>query len=93
MRQATAGPLVEMSPAIRAATDSLKEFLFERVYWNAATGNQDLRKAQHVILALFRLYMEQPEKMNGNAALRHLPESDRAQRVCDFIAGMTDRYA
>lgn len=85
--------LVEMSPAIRAATDSLKEFLFERVYWNAATGNQDLRKAQHVILALFRLYMEQPEKMSGNASLRHLPKSERAQRVCDFIAGMTDRYA
>ena len=86
-------PLVEMSPSVRAATDSLKEFLFERVYWNAATGNQDLRKAQHVIHALFRLYMEQPEKMNGDGSLRRLPAPERAQRVCDFIAGMTDRYA
>ena len=84
---------VDMSPSVRAATDTLKEFLFERVYWNAATGNQDLRKSQHVILALFRLYMEQPEQMNGNDSLRELPTEERAERVCDYIAGMTDRYA
>ncbi|HZT43192.1 MAG TPA: deoxyguanosinetriphosphate triphosphohydrolase [Chthonomonadaceae bacterium] len=86
-------PIVEMSPPIAAATDRLKEFLFERVYWNAATGNQDLRKAQHVIHALFRLYMEQPELMSGNTALYDLSTVERAQRVCDFIAGMTDRFA
>ncbi len=86
-------PRVEMSPPVAQATDALKEFLFERVYWNAATGNQDLRKAQHVIRALFHLYMEQPERMNGNARLCALPTEERAQQVCDFIAGMTDRYA
>jgi len=86
-------PVMEMSPEISEATDFLKEFLFERVYWNASTGNQDLRKAQHVIHALFRLYMEQPERMNGNAALLSLSVEARAERVCDFIAGMTDRYA
>jgi dGTPase len=86
-------PVVEMSQSIARATDSLKEFMFERVYWNAATGNQDLRKAQHVIRFLFRLYMEQPELMNGAASLRDLPLPERAERVCDFIAGMTDRYA
>jgi dGTP triphosphohydrolase len=37
--------------------------------------------------------MEQPERMYGDGALRNLPTADRAQRVCDFIAGMTDRYA
>jgi dGTPase len=86
-------PVVEMSPPIAAATDSLKEFMFEHVYWNAATGNQDLRKSQHVIRFLFRLYMDQPELMNGNSALRDFDTVQRAQRVCDFIAGMTDRYA
>ena len=86
-------PTVEMSAGIGEATDQLKEFLFDRVYWNTATGNQDLRKAQHVIVALFRLYMEQPERMNGNSSLLNLSVPDRAQRICDFIAGMTDRYA
>lgn len=86
-------PVVEMSARVQTATDFLKEFLFERVYWNASTGNQDLRKSQHVIKALFRLYMEQPESMTGNRALRDLSVEDRAQKVCDYIAGMTDRYA
>jgi dGTPase len=85
--------LVEMSAPIAAATEALKEFLFDRVYWNASTGDQDLRKSQHVIHALFRLYMEQPEQMNLRADLREWPVPERAQKVCDFIAGMTDRYA
>ena len=86
-------PEVEMSPDIAAATDRLKEFMFERVYWNAATGNQDLRKSQHVIRFLFRLYMEQPELMHGSRALREASVEQRAEVVCDYIAGMTDRYA
>lgn len=84
---------VEMSAPIATATDRLKEFMFERVYWNAATGNQDLRKSQHVIRFLFRLYMEQPELMHGNRALRDATVEQRAEVVCDYVAGMTDRYA
>lgn len=86
-------PKVEMSQPIVCATDALKEFLFENVYWNAATGNQDLRKSQHVIHALFRLYMECPENMNGQSDFKGISISERAQKVCDYIAGMTDRYA
>lgn len=86
-------PIVEMSAEVRDATDKLKEFLFERVYFNAVTGNNDLRKSQHVIHALFRLYMEYPDRMNGVGGLESLSVADRAQKVCDFIAGMTDRYA
>ena len=86
-------PVVEMSPDIAKTTDELKDFMFERVYWDASRGNQDLRKSQHVILALFRLYMEQPEAMNGKSGILELSLKDRAQKVCDFIAGMTDRYA
>ncbi len=86
-------PVVEMSEPIARATDELKEFLFEHVYWNAATGNQDLRKSQHVIHALFRLFMEQPEKMTGDGHLRTVSLEERALKVCDYVAGMTDRYA
>lgn len=86
-------PVVEMSEPIARATDELKEFLFERVYWNASTGNQDLRKSQHVLRALFTLFMEQPDKMNGSGHLRHAATEERALKVCDYIAGMTDRFA
>ena len=86
-------PIVGMSHTISRATDSLKDFLFERVYWNVARGNQDLRKAQHIIVALFRLYMEQPEQMQLSDQLKSLDKKQSAQRICDYIAGMTDRYA
>jgi dGTPase len=86
-------PIVEMSQEIREATDRLKEFLFERVYFNALTGNNDLRKSQHVIHALFRLYLDCPERMIGDTGLGSLSTPELAQKVCDFIAGMTDRYA
>ncbi|HLI48970.1 MAG TPA: deoxyguanosinetriphosphate triphosphohydrolase [Chthonomonas sp.] len=86
-------PDVTMSAAMSECVDRLKDFMFERVYWNAAKGNEDLRKAQHVIRALFHLYMEQPELMKGETHLRDCSPAERAQYVCDFIAGMTDRYA
>jgi dGTPase len=93
VRNSLDAPTVEMSSDVAAATDELKEFLFERVYWNGSTGNNDLRKAQHVIRALFCLYMDQPVQMNGQPGLEELSVPERAQKVCDFIAGMTDRYA
>ncbi len=93
VRSSEGKPLVEMSPIMITRMDILKNFMFERVYWSAASENQDFRKAQHVLRALFRLYMEQPEKMNGREVLADLSTEGNAQIVCDFIAGMTDRYA
>lgn len=86
-------PEVDMSPAISEITDRLKEFLFEHVYWNPHKGATELAKAQGVVRELFRLYMASPEKMTGRMDLREVEIPVRAQAVCDFIAGMTDRYA
>ncbi len=83
---------IVMSDEGQEALDNLKDFMFERVYWNAARGNEDLRKSQHVILSLFRLYMEQPDLMAIGVSTDSSME-ERAQSVCDFVAGMTDRYA
>jgi dGTPase len=84
---------VDMSPAMSAATDHLKEFLFERVYWNPSVEGTELKKAQRIVRDLFRLYMERPELMQGRADLQDANLPVRALAVCDYIAGMTDRYA
>jgi dGTPase len=91
--QSEGRPDVEMSPAVAEATDCLKEFLFERVYWNPKLASTELAKAQRVVRDLFRHYMEHPEQMQGDAGLRDTDVPTRAQAVCDFVAGMTDRYA
>ncbi len=84
---------VDMSPEISAATDHLKEFLFERVYWNPSVEGTELKKAQRIVRDLFRCYMERPELMQGRDDLQNAGLQTRALAVCDYIAGMTDRYA
>lgn len=84
---------IRMSGPIAEATDALKEFLYERVYWHPHRGAVEMEKAQRVLRDLFRYYMEHPDKMQGRPELADLPVIERAQVVCDFVAGMTDRYA
>jgi dGTPase len=93
VEHSAAGPTVDMSPDVAAATDRLKEFLFERVYWNRRLVGSELAKAQRVIQDLFAYYMGQPEAMAGSRVPSDAGTAERAQVVCDYIAGMTDRYA
>lgn len=87
-------PIVEMSEAVVQATDTLKNFLFERVYCNPELDHlHERHKARHVIRTLFQFYMENPERMTGDRSLRSLDTVALGERVCDYIAGMTDRYA
>ncbi|MDE2126387.1 MAG: deoxyguanosinetriphosphate triphosphohydrolase [Armatimonadetes bacterium] len=82
---------VEMAPDISAATDSLKEFLFQRVYLNPVRRAGDSIGVHHVIESLFEHYLAHPEELPPVNPLR--PDDALAVRVCDFVAGMTDRYA
>lgn len=86
-------PEVTMSPPVARASDILKEFLYENVYMVERTANAELRKAQQVVAQLFKLYLDQPELMEGEVIDADETFVDRAQRVCDFVSGMTDRYA
>jgi dGTPase len=87
-------PDVEMSPTIAEATDALKNFLFERVYLNPALAHlHERHKARHVIRTLFQFYMEYPSEMRGDKDMERLSVEERGAAVCDYIAGMTDRYA
>lgn len=82
---------VDMSPETARITDQLKEFLFKNVYWNPLTGSSELGKAQRVVRDLFQEYMTHPERIRP--ALAELGLEECAQEVCDYVAGMTDRYA
>lgn len=93
IRESAGQPRVAMSGEVLAATDQLKEFLFERVYHAPARGMGELVKARRVVRDLFHYYMEHPDQMQGDAALCDAGVERRAQAVCDFIAGMTDHYA
>lgn len=71
----------------------LKAFLYENLYYHPeqiATAE----RARDVIARLFAAYSQDPGTLPQQWR-EELPggEPDRSRRICDFIAGMTDRYA
>lgn len=84
-------PFVSMSPPIETATEKLRDFMFERVYVDSMAKTEEV-KAMYVIEELYHYFMEHPHKLPSeyNSNIERYGEE---QVVCDYIAGMTDRYA
>lgn len=86
--------LVGFSEQMTAAEKEVKRFLFARVY-----RHHDVlavrRLVARVVKDLFSGFLADPGLMPSpwNEGLQSLSETDIARRVCDYIAGMTDRYA
>ena len=91
-------PEVRMTGEVLAATNKLKDYMYANVYTIDTRGNVEMHKAQFMLKELFRLYMGSMQMLLpmddvGPEAFGGLSIADRARRVTDFIAGMTDRYA
>jgi len=79
---------IAMSEEIAQGVEELREFLYERVYFNPA-ASAELRKTEKIMTDLFAHLMDDP-----GGLIKPYPESDtRERRVGDAIAGMTDLYA
>jgi len=86
-------PRLGMSEAVRGALDELKEFLFTTVYLGPAARAVDAA-VRRLLESLFEYYVEHPEEISPD--VRRLLDDGRAtvhRTVCDFLAGMTDRFA
>jgi dGTPase len=83
------GPEVRMSEPVAEAVDTLRGFMFERVYLRREAAAEQ-EKAVALIRALFAHYLDHPDEVP--AEYRSAP-GDLPTRVADYIAGMTDRYA
>lgn len=85
-----------MSLEIMAGTSELRTFLFDNVYQTNKV-HKEFVKAMKIIRELYHYFMEEDIKLpNGNIWKEHTPyghETPRHRKVCDFISGMTDRYA
>lgn len=80
---------IYQSPEVAAALNELRDFLFERVYVGSV-AKQEEDKAIMVLRKLFLFYLEHPEEMPEEF---RRGREDLRVRVCDYVAGMTDRYA
>lgn len=91
IRESAGKPVIAMEPHIQEATDSLRGFLFERVYRNPVAKSEE-SKAQELLMRLFEYYVGNPDKLPS--FYRNNIDRDGVERcACDFISGMTDRYA
>ncbi len=87
-------PLVGFTDAMNEHNAALKAFLFERMYRHYRV-NRSMSKAQRIVRDLFGLLHRSPEQLPPEWQQGcDGPEGFKtARRVCDFIAGMTDKFA
>lgn len=87
-------PLVAFSVEMADRDRELKAFLSGRMYRHDMVLDR-MERAQRIVRDLFEAYMDDPRRLPPEWQLDEAPNrGDRhARRVCDFIAGMTDRYA
>jgi dGTPase len=86
--------LVAFSPTMNEDLSRLRKFLYERMYrhWRV---NRTRSQARRILAEMFQLFLREPEVMPNEwgAIALAADEMGRARLVCDYIAGMTDRYA
>lgn len=86
--------MAAFSPSMAEAEAAIKAFLRSAMYRRPEVM-RIRRQADQVIEDLFDRFMAEPELMPGewHEGLADAREAKLARRVCDYIAGMTDRYA
>lgn len=83
---------ITMSALVGKNTEDLRRFMFENVYLNNKAKSEE-GKAEYIIEELYKYYL----KNIDNLPKEHLGmykniESSKEDIICDYIAGMTDRY-
>lgn len=84
-------PHLSMSLHVENAMNALREFMFDRVYRDGWRDPEEAR-CDYVLRHLFEYYCEHPGEMPEEYVM--IGYRDGTERsVCDFLSGMTDRYA
>jgi dGTPase len=81
---------IEQGEEIGGAMLRLRTFMFQNVYLGE-TARQEHARIERVMRGLFDWFCEHPEELPEPGV--HDPEPTLADRVTDYIAGMTDRFA
>ncbi len=84
-------PRIAMSEPVRRALDSLKDFLLQRVYLDPGAKAEEPR-AQRLLRMLFTYFLEHPDQLSPEYRRLMALGEPVPRVVCDFLAGMTDRY-
>lgn len=88
------GALVAFSRDMAEDLSALRKFLMDRMYrhWKV---NRTRSQARRILAEMFQLFMAEPDVLPSEwfERARGRDEAGRARVVCDYVAGMTDRFA
>jgi dGTPase len=85
-----AGPLISHSPDRLPQNAELRRFLFAHLYDHPTVAAANERACAR-LADVFAAYLRSPEQL-GVASVARIEEHGLHRTVCDYIAGMTDRY-
>lgn len=91
------GPLISFSPGMQEMKSELQKFLRSCLYNDYRTRKMS-EKGKRLIEAIFEEYRRDPRQLPPEYLQRvdaldgALPQREVAQVICDYVAGMTDRY-
>lgn len=82
---------IKMSSQMAEAVEVFHEFMYEQVYRNPKAKSEE-SKVKNIIEGIWEYYVNRPEKLPEDYKL--IAEEDGLERaVCDYVSGMTDKYA
>ena len=83
---------IKMSKEIGEATLKLRDFMFQNVYYNNYAKSEE-SKAEYIISELYKYYLNNSEKLPKEHTKIYKDSNHKLEdMICDYIAGMTDRY-
>jgi dGTPase len=83
-------PLIRYSDELGEANRALRKFLYQNVYYHPRVAEVN-RRACEMLRCVFDAYLVDPDRL-GEGATRRIESEGLHRAVCDYVAGMTDRY-
>jgi dGTPase len=83
-------PLIRYSDELLQANRELRKFLYQNVYYDPRVSEVN-RRACEMLRQVFQAYLADSDKL-GETAAKRIETEGLHRTVCDYIAGMTDRY-
>lgn len=84
------GPLIRYSDVLLEANRALRRFLYQNVYYHPRVAEVN-QNACEMLRRVFEALVTDPEQL-GDAAAKRIESEGLYRTVCDYVAGMTDRY-
>jgi dGTPase len=84
-------PEIHMGEDVQQAMDTLRSFLFERVYIGSLAKKEE-QKARRIIKILYQYYVQDPSALPEDQRKKIAGEGVE-RCVVDYVAGMTDHFA